>query len=227
MSTPPAIIDDCWNTIGVQGNASCPELVTQTHCRNCPVYSSAAADLLDVESPFDDFSIRTRNVAQEKTHAAGASESVVVFRIGEEWLALPTTVFKEIADIRAMHSLPHRRNGVVLGLTNIRGELLICVSPRRILDMEPPYEGNRRHGLFNERLLVIEKDGRRIVFPVDEVHGVQRYGRDELVATPTLTRSATTCISSVLLWREKSVGMLDHDLLFRTIDRRLTFTNVS
>ena len=40
-------IEDCWNKIGVWGNQECPELERVIHCRNCPVYSSAAARLLD------------------------------------------------------------------------------------------------------------------------------------------------------------------------------------
>ena len=39
-----ASINDCWNRIGVRGDASCPELEQHVHCRNCPVYSAAAAD---------------------------------------------------------------------------------------------------------------------------------------------------------------------------------------
>ncbi len=40
---PEIAIDDCWNRIGVRGDGSCPELKRHIHCRNCPVYSAAAA----------------------------------------------------------------------------------------------------------------------------------------------------------------------------------------
>src|SRR5438445_8021579 len=62
-----------------------------------------------------------------------ARTSAVIFRIHSEWLALPTEAFQEVAERRRIHSLPHRRNGVVLGLVNIRGELLICVDLGRVL----------------------------------------------------------------------------------------------
>ena len=46
---------------------------------------------------------------------------------------------------RLIHSLPHRRQGIVLGLVNVRGELLICVSLARLLgivpDPHPPSRG--------------------------------------------------------------------------------------
>ena len=35
-------VGDCWNTIGVSGDRSCPELNTHIHCRSCPVFAAAA-----------------------------------------------------------------------------------------------------------------------------------------------------------------------------------------
>lgn len=69
--------------------------------------------------------------------------SFVVFRIGPELFALPTQVLHEVAESRGIHSLPHRRHSVVLGLVNIRGELLICVSVGRLLGLDRDLEGAR------------------------------------------------------------------------------------
>jgi len=44
-------INDCWKKIGVWGDSTCPELKEHGHCRNCPVYSSAAAQLLNGTPP--------------------------------------------------------------------------------------------------------------------------------------------------------------------------------
>ena len=49
MSVRP--LDDCWNRIGVRGDASCPELARHVHCHNCPVHAAAALALLDREPP--------------------------------------------------------------------------------------------------------------------------------------------------------------------------------
>src|SRR5947209_2742729 len=117
MKNPPRI-NDCWNKIGVYGDASCPQLQQHVHCRNCPVYSAAAVDLLDGELPPDYLERWTGHIAQEKQVKELDTHSIVIFRLGGEWLALPTTAFMEIAGLRAIHSLPHRRNGVILGLTN-------------------------------------------------------------------------------------------------------------
>ena len=117
--------------------------------------------------------------------------SVLIFRIGTEWLALQTTALTEIASLRPIHSLPHRRNGVVLGLTNIRGELVVCVSlrddpqRRRSADADA---GKSRSAAG--RLLVMQRDGARAVCPVDEVHGIERFFARDLGTVPATVAGA-------------------------------------
>src|SRR3954453_6214704 len=42
---------DCWNRIGTSGDRSCPGLRTAIHCRNCPVFASAARTFFDRAAP--------------------------------------------------------------------------------------------------------------------------------------------------------------------------------
>ena len=42
---------DCWNRIGTAGDQSCPELIEAIHCRNCPVYATAARDFFERSAP--------------------------------------------------------------------------------------------------------------------------------------------------------------------------------
>ncbi len=295
-------VNDCWNQIGVTGDGSCPELARFVHCRNCPTYSSAGARLLNRRIPPEYRQEWTRHVSRAKapvlpgrltrldaqSRTAGRL-SVLIFRLGTEWLALPTQALQEVAafatnqskvsgliphagttqdqtlDFRpqtldssstlaqrcVIHSLPHRRRSVVLGLVNVRGELVICVSLSRLL--------NEAHSTASDaiqcesasaRLLVAEWDGNRLVFPVDEVHGVHRVQPDDLKDPPaTLTgdnwrtkidaTAATSHASqealrrgveparvisyvrSVFVWHEKTVGLLDAELLFATLNRNL------
>jgi chemotaxis-related protein WspD len=217
-----AAIFDCWNKIGVRGDSSCPELKRYIHCRNCPVYSAAAADLLDSELPSDYRTHLTHQIAHEKTLAELDTRSVVVFRIGTEWLALATLVLKEIVSPRAIHSIPHRRDGVLLGLTNIRGELLACFSLRKVLGLEPAAELKPLKTRVSERLLVMQHDGHRAVCPVDEVHGIARFHPRDLMPVPaTIAKATASYTRSVLSWADKSVGLLDDQLLFHTVNRNL------
>ena len=218
----PAQIHDCWNTIGVEGNGTCRELQKFIHCRNCPVYSAAGIQLLDRPLPADYRREWTEHFAQGKKLSTPAKTSVVLFRLGREWLALPTPLFQEVAERRAMHTLPHRRGGVVLGLVNVRGELLICASLGRLLGLNPGNAEAKPRTVF-DRLLVANWDGHRLAFPVDEVQGIHRFQQNELKEPPaTVAKSTLTYTRGIFSWRDCSVGFLDADLLFATINRSLT-----
>jgi len=214
-------VGSCWNTIGVRGDLSCPELDVHVHCRNCPVYSDAAAALLDRPVPAEFTIDRTRHFGAPKAVDERETQSVVIFRIGPEWFALPTSVIAEVAERRVIHSVPHRRTGIVLGVVNVRGELLVCVSLGRLLGLEPlsePISGVYRAG--QGRLLVVRRDGVRVVLPADEVSGVQRFHARELKEVPTTVSKAATAHSrAVLSWSGHVVGLLDDCLLFRTLHR--------
>jgi len=218
----PAPVSDCWNAIGVNGNGSCRELTRFIHCRNCPVYSAAALQLLDRPISNEHRREWTEHFSTEKRFAASAKVSVVLFRVGREWLSLPTQAFQEIAERRAMHSLPHRHRGVVMGLVNVRGELLICASLGRLLGLETEPALPRSRTIF-ERLLVANWGGQRIVFPVDEVHGIHHVNGSELREAPaTLARSAQAITRGVFAWTELTVGLLDAETLFAALNRNLT-----
>ena len=236
MSTPdnalpelePVLIDDCWNRIGVHGDGSCPLLAEHVHCRNCPVYSAAAIRVLDRERPLDaaagTLDQISRMFASDKLQARRGALSAFIFRVGNEWLALPTVVLEEVAELRAIHSLPHRRSGVVLGLANVRGELLVCLSLAQLLGIDSssravPASGARA---TQQRLLVVNNQAGRLVLPVDEVHGTHRYDDSDARPVPTTVAKASATYSrSLLAWRDHAVGLLDADLLFHSLERNL------
>lgn len=148
----------------------------------------------------------------------GHSESALVFRVGEEWLALGTAVINEVADPRPLHSLPHQRNHAVIGVLNIRGALRICVSLARLLQAG---DGNARAA--GQHLLVTMHEGQILVFPVDEVAGVHRYDPAGIGPAPTtLAHAATQYTGGLLDWRGRKVGLLDHGLLFYALNRSMT-----
>jgi len=215
--------DSCWNSIGVHGDGSCPELAVHVHCRNCPVYSAAALTLLDRDPPAADIADWTSHFARPKTVEGQDTQSVVIFRIGSEWLALPAPVVDEVADLRPVHSLPHRRGGTLLGLANVRGELLVCVSLVRLLNLERAQASTQlSHVTALPRLLVIRRGDVRAVCPTDEVHGMHRCHHRDLLDLPTsVAKTATRHATAVLSWRGQSVGLLDAERLFATLERSL------
>lgn len=214
-------LDDCWNRIGVAGDSSCAELTRVVHCRNCPVYSAAGTRLLDRPALPEYRREWTEHFASAKAEAAPGKISAVVFRLGDEWLALPTRVFLEIVECRAIHSLPDRRNSVVLGVVNLRGELLVCVSLEKLIGLKPtPKQGEAEPS--NKRLMVTEWQKSILVFPVDGIHGIQRYHPEELKPVPaTMLRGAPALMRGLLTWGNRQVGCLDDDVAFSTLNRSL------
>jgi len=212
----------CWSKIGVEGDQSCPELRRYVHCHNCPVYSAAAVQFLDRPITPDYRREWTAHFAREKRIATPAKTSAVVFRIGSEWLSMPTQAFQEIAERRALHSLPHRRSGVVIGIVNVRGELLICAALDRLLGLQADTRPKRSRVIF-DRLLVADWAGQRFTFPVDEVHGVHRFHQFDLREPPaTVARYGLNCTIGVFPWRNFTVGFLDPDALFTALNGKLS-----
>jgi chemotaxis-related protein WspD len=216
--------DDCWNRIGVRGDSSCERLVEYVRCLNCPVFETAAAKLLEQPIPLVDLSRHDLRAPTQQQHdAQGASESFLVFRIGAEWLALPTPIFKRIVQTRPIHTLPHRQHRAVLGVVNVQGELLVCLSLAHLLGFEPDTaarDDRARHDL--PRLLVVSRAEEHAVFPVDQVDGVHRLATATFRSPPaTLSQAAAAHTRAVAPWRGMSVGLLDADALFDTLNRSL------
>jgi chemotaxis-related protein WspD len=212
----------CWHTIGVLGKATCPELKTVAHCHNCPVYSQAAAQLLD--QPLSDAYQRdySSSFSSQKTAAHLATESIVIFRIGIEWLGLPTRVFQEVAEQHIVHTIPHRSDGNIKGLVNIRGRLLVCIALNELLGIDANLETRTERRITYKRLLVVEKDGHRLAYPVHEVHGVHHFNPNDLKEPPaSVTQTASAYVRTLLPWQEKNVGCLDDELLFYTLSKNL------
>ena len=85
-------IDDCWNTIGVRGDRTCPRLVEAVHCRNCPVYADAGRTLFDRPPPDGYAAEWAERLAAPEPEPPGEAHPVLLFRVGDEWfLRLPTT----------------------------------------------------------------------------------------------------------------------------------------
>jgi len=205
-------LDACWKRIGVQGDQSCRELPRHSHCRNCPEFSRQAALLLDREAPAG-APLSALPAIPEPTERG---QSVTIFRLGAEWFALPTLMLDEIVTPRAVHSLPHRRDPGLLGLVNVRGELVVCVSIARAV------LGDAAIAAPQGWIIVAHHDSGRLAFPVDEV--AQTFHHTQAAVQPlpaTLAHAATGLSTGMLAWRDRHVGLLDGEALFAALNRCL------
>jgi chemotaxis-related protein WspD len=152
-------------------------------------------------------------------------QSVIVFRLRTEWYAIPTAVCLEITDVRPIHSLPHRRDAAVLGVVNVHGGLLVCMSLTVILGAAAhpeaaPTQSRRRAAA--PRLLVARRAAAAVVFPVDEVQGMERILIRDLKDVPATVAHARASYTRALVpLGDRSAGLLDEQLLFHTVERAL------
>ena len=140
-------------------------------------------------------------------------DSVLVFRIGAEWLAFPTSLLDRVADLSPVHSLPHRRSGATAGLVNVGGDLVVHVSLAGLLGVSVAaglsgLEESRRRMV---RRLVVLVDARgRLATTVDEVLGIHHYDQERLrPVPPTLARAESSFTTAMLDVEGRTVGCLD------------------
>jgi chemotaxis-related protein WspD len=208
--------DGCWRAIGVGGDSSCPELKTWVHCRNCPIYTGAGRKLFERPSPAGYVEEWTAFLAQAKVRQVARTLAVLVFRVGDEWLALDAADVVEIAEVRPVHRIPHRPGPVLGGLVNIRGQLQLFVSLHGLLRIDAPSDEARAV----DRLVVIQHAADNWVFRADEVQGIQRFAISDLLPVPVTVAHGTAQLSKGLLpVGEKRVGYLDGTALFATLKK--------
>ena len=221
MKTQPLSVIEpagqCWNRIGVRGDRSCPELLTFNHCNNCPVFAAAGRQFLDAPSPAGYLDEWTTRLAGREDEREGDESSVLVFRLGDEWLALPVAVLVEVTRPRVQHRIPHR-GGLLAGMANIRGELHLCVRLDLLLGTATAADADPEL----RRLVVIRREADCWAFAADEVDQVHRVLLPDLSsAAPTLARSQGKMTRGVFPHAGRSVGLLDDARLFQSLRERL------
>ena len=223
MSAPAdtAAATRCWSQIGVWGDRTCPELREWIHCHNCPVFAKAGRRLLERPPPGEYVQEWTRLLAEERKQESQAQVSIMVFRLGEEWLALPARLFREISEVRPIHRIPHRPKNVLLGLVNIRGGLQLCCSLRELLGIAEGVPAATASGQPERaRFAVVEKADASWVFPVNEVAGIHRFPSAEMQTPPvTVTKASASFTKGILILGDRRIGYLDDELVFYHLNR--------
>ncbi|MFI5457654.1 MAG: chemotaxis protein CheW [Isosphaerales bacterium] len=218
---------DCWNRIGISGDQTFPELNSFSHCRNCPVFGAAARTFFDRPAPPGYLADWAKWLAvsagrdargeengenQDSVLSHGEGVSVLIFRLGAEWLAFRTQAVAEVTIPRPAHRVPHRSNQVFVGLVNLQGQVELCVSLHGLLGVAA--SGSRVR-------LVMLRDRDRAetwVFTADQVLGVQRVPRSQWRAVPaTLVNPAVGFSQAVLSWSGRSIGLLDERRVFTAL----------
>lgn len=159
-----------------------------------------------------------RDVAVQKEDT-----SLMVFRLGGEWMGMSTVTFIEVFESRPIHKIPHRTNPILMGVTNFRGQLKLCVDLQQLLELSPEDNSKtKRDPLVYRRMLAAQKEEEFWIFPVDEVWGILRFELSQMQNVPvTVSKSSANYMRGVLNFSDKTIGVLDEELLFYSLKRCL------
>lgn len=234
-TAPMPGVGDCWNRIGTSGDRTCPELQTHVHCRNCPVFAAAARTFFDRSAPEGYLAEWTRWLAgTDQAEGLSTAEarggdreivSVLIFRLGREWLAFRTTSVAEVTLPRPVHRVPHRTSETLVGLVNLRGQLQLCVSLHGLLGVTPQgdagHAGPEGSGPPPGARLIVLRDRERSetwIFPADEVAGVHRLPRAQVLGvSSSLANPDTSFSQAILTWDGRDVAYLDEQRVFAAL----------
>jgi len=209
-----ADIDDCWNRIGVIGDQSCEKLKQHVHCRNCEVYAGAAQR--NLQRPVGDGYRQewAEHFRQASNDSVQQDASCLVFRIGREWLSLPTKLFVSVAPQAKPHRLPHRDERGLSGIVNVGGTLYPCMSLSALLGIDES-EGEAATGRHTfARLLVLQWEDQAFALPVADLHGIVRYATSAVQApAATINKGLSRFLSGVIAHRDMHIGVLDASLI--------------
>jgi chemotaxis-related protein WspD len=218
---------NCWSHIGVSGDRTCPELEKFIHCRNCPVFATAARAFFDRPAPDgylaewalwlggtpgSDALEEGEGPDAEEIRSHGDRESILVFRLGDEWLAFSTQTVAEVTTLRPVHRVPHRSNEIFVGLLNLHGQTELCVSLHGLLGAANPGSGGRLVVLYDRA------HAEKWAFQADEVLGVQYVPRSHWRSVPsTLIDLTVGFTQAIVAWKGRSIGLLDEQRTFTAL----------
>ncbi len=189
----------------------CEKLAEVVHCRNCTVFSRAGRGVFERRPPAEYMSQWRKALAKPQRKKEQGRQGVMVFRLADEWYALPVNRLREISTLRPVHRIPHSTSNVVSGIVNISGEVRLCYSLASLLGVDEHYS---EPDSSYPRMLVIELDGELFVFPVNAVSGLEYYAESMLTPAPaTVAGERREFLLGMFSSGKRQVALLNPDTL--------------
>lgn len=208
-------LDDCWNRIGTWGKETprCERLTEVGHCSKCDVYRGAGRLLLKRPAPQGYLEQWREFLAAKPNSGSSSGRFFVLFELGGKLYALPASALEQVADAAPIRTLPHNRRAGVLGVVNIRGDVLPCADLAALLKLHTS-EANRSAASCR-RMLVAKPGAARWVLPAEQVVGLQRLDM------PTLNAGSSpgeSLLNGSIVWDERNVHVIDVEGLARSLE---------
>lgn len=131
--------------------------------------SAAILRLLDRPLSDEDLRERTEQASQPAADALRGATRLLLFRIGNERAAIPAKMLRRVTSALRVRSIPHRSRGVLRGVCNIQGELVLCADLHRLLGL--PARAEKAE--VSSRMIVIGPAENSWAFEVDELLGIE------------------------------------------------------
>lgn len=187
--------------------------------RDATSLARLAREFFDREPPQGYIREWSERLASPENLAEPDLRSVLIFRLGAEWLALGTDSLVEVTVPQPVHTIPFRSNKSLLGLVNVRGQLRLCVSLHEILgvETESPARAGAAPADAVPRMVIIQSGNDQWVFQAEEVVRVHRISSGRLRKVPSTFPAETSHTQAVFDWSGRTVGYLDDHRLLRSL----------
>lgn len=158
----------------------------------------------------------TTQTAAPKPASEARLAGALLVRAGEEWLGLPASIVESAMPVGPIHSVPYLSSRAFLGLVNMDGELLPCVSLAVLAGAEPDPAPAR------PRIITVKVAEGRFSLLADEAVGTCGYDPESASPPPvTVSKSPHRLVKHMAHLEGRTAGIADETLLGRALFRSL------
>lgn len=159
---------------------------------------------------------------KKETDLLDKTSGYMIFRLNDEYFAINSMIINQVTSLRSVHSIPHLKGREIKGTVNINGQLKLMICMHAILGLDHEDSHSSQIKSKTASLIVIENEHQVWCFAVSELFGIHHFTPGSMENIPvTLTKSSSNYLKNVVTWKEKTVGLLDEELLFFSLRRNL------
>ncbi len=155
----------------------------------------------------DEIDNNTSRISQPREATVQKCSSICIFRLSEEFFAIPSACIKRIMPMVKRQLIPHRQHLAASSLFNFDGKICVCLDLHHLLkiDRSPKID----QSLAGE--LIVLNQGKEVTgIAVDEVVDVAMIDLNQLMPVPgTISRGRPFCGTELFVWKEKYVLLVN------------------